>query len=273
MGFVNSFLKAAPPTIMGLLMAAAGVSPKDAGSNLGNWWDATIGPPAPPWLANPSIDAYVIVVGAALIVIYLFLLWKTDQTPKPNGSVTVSQTSHGPNSPNLQAEKVRDVHFHAAPPPPAARQPVRPAEPAHEQPSHPKPQKIERWESTDKPSVSSLGGSTLSETNGLKPDIPLNGFLGRIYKSFGGAPSSDAQKTSFYKKVNREIADKVSLNNVNVWGYYGERPIQKIGKQSWDSGSFDHRQKTLSIQGDAVRPMVFRDLKFNKDEIDAIWPP
>ncbi len=205
-------------------------------------------------------------------VIYFALLWLLKPGESDSGKGNITQTTSGSNFHNIHAGTVGEMHLHAAPPPPAAKQIMRPANSVGERP-HPRPQKIEGWGRPDKPHVSNLGELAKTESSVSRPDIPLNGFLGRIYKSLGGAPSDDAQKNLFYKRVNQEIADKVSLNNVNVWGYYGERPIQKIGKQSWDSGRFDHRQKTLSIQGDAVHPMIFRDLKFNKDEIDAIWPP
>ena len=106
-----------------------------------------------------------------------------------------------------------------------------------------------------------------------KPDIPITALYARVYKKLGGTPSQDDRKNDFYKKVDREIADAVVLNKLSTWGYYRDTAIRSINYQSWQNGIFNHRNKTLSIPGDSVRPMIFNDLKFNKEETDEIWPP
>lgn len=106
-----------------------------------------------------------------------------------------------------------------------------------------------------------------------KPDIPITVLYGRVYKKLGGAPSEGDRKNDFYKKVDREIADAVVLNKLSTWGYYMDTAIRSISYQSWRNGIFNHRNKTLLIPSDSLRPMIFKDLKFNKEETDGIWPP
>lgn len=71
-------------------MAAAGVSPHDAGSNLGAWWKLLSGDAPPVWLNNPTIDSKVLLFGGIAIVVWLIVLWATRD--RPNDDVT---TSHG----------------------------------------------------------------------------------------------------------------------------------------------------------------------------------
>jgi hypothetical protein len=94
----------------------------------------------------------------------------------------------------------------------------------------------------------------------------------RVYKHLGGAPDDKRAKLAFYDKVDREIANKVSLNELSVWGKLFKRPIGPISIETWRRGEFSHRQKHLAVHGDAVHPLLYTDLHFNKRQVDDIWP-
>lgn len=110
------------------------------------------------------------------------------------------------------------------------------------------------------------------------PDLPLVGVLGRVYKKLGGAPDTGntfaprakAMKEEFYDKVDRELADRVHLNGMTLWGRYKNTPLRQI--VNTNRISFDHRSKTATIPGDAIQSMRFTDIMFNKAEVDRVWP-
>lgn len=107
-----------------------------------------------------------------------------------------------------------------------------------------------------------------------KPTANLNltELLVRVYKHQGKSPDTPVGRADFIRKIDFEIMDQITENNLHVWGRYGDRARELINPQSLKRGKLDHRKATFSIMGDAVRPMVFKDLTFNRSEVDQIWP-
>ncbi len=111
----------------------------------------------------------------------------------------------------------------------------------------------------------------LIEAEDLAPDLKLDGLLSQVYKVLGGVPNgSEAQKTAFYKRVDREIADKVHLRKMAVWGRLHGRPLDRI--RSTQLIIMDHKSKALLIKSDALYPARYTDLHFNKAQVRAAWP-
>jgi hypothetical protein len=106
-----------------------------------------------------------------------------------------------------------------------------------------------------------------------RANMPLNGVLVRVYKILGGAPDKETDPDAFVdfiRRVDFELADKVHLNRMSVWGRHGGAPLALIRDTS--RIRFHHYQKSLVIPTDAIRFMDFTDLVFNKEEVDQVWP-
>lgn len=111
----------------------------------------------------------------------------------------------------------------------------------------------------------------LIEAEAVTPDLDLNGLLAQVYKALNGAPDgTDQEKAAFYKKVDREIGDKVHLRKMAIWGRINDRPLQQL--RSTQSIVLDHKKKCLFIHSDALYPTRYTDLRFNKAQVRAAWP-
>ena len=112
-----------------------------------------------------------------------------------------------------------------------------------------------------------------------KPDTSLKSVRNRVIAHLGGVPHSGAasmtkqqkaEREEFHKKVDLEILDQVSHHRMNVWGRYGDGARQRLTR--FERMRFDHRNDAVSIQGDALRAMVFKDIMFDGEEVKAVWP-
>ena len=210
-------------------------------------------------LNGTSFPIQTIAIAALVVgVIYFALLWLLKPGEKPGGG-GLTQSTTGPHSPNFgQARDVHigDVHHHA----PAATQPVKsPYGTARSPWNDPKfnLSKPETWGAMDPP----------------KPNMNLTELLVRVYKKMGPAPKDRLRSAEYFRNVDLEIMDQVVDNGLHVWGRYMDRAREPIRQDSLRKGKLDHRKGTFSVPSvDGVRPMVFGDLRFNREEIDEIWP-
>ncbi|HTU10390.1 MAG TPA: hypothetical protein VMG08_05770 [Allosphingosinicella sp.] len=110
----------------------------------------------------------------------------------------------------------------------------------------------------------------------IHPDLPLSGLLIRVYASFrfaiGSIPKGGKARTNFLRAVNLRIADTVKLNRLHVWARLGDRALEPIGEYDWGVGIFDHVRNVLFVPGPYSNGIEYRDLHFNKEEIEAVWP-
>jgi hypothetical protein len=89
-GIIRAIMRATPLVVASVVMAAAGVSPDDAASNLGSWWKLT-GYPSPDWLKTPKADHTAFIVCILFVFVWILLLWftrKTDSLSTPEARPT-----------------------------------------------------------------------------------------------------------------------------------------------------------------------------------------
>lgn len=103
----------------------------------------------------------------------------------------------------------------------------------------------------------------------LQPDLPLNGFLGRVYKALGGLPSDRSKHEKFRRKVDLAILDAMLERHLHVWGREGDHGRRPIPREDIENAILNHRTGALSVYQGLT---VYHDLKFVASEIDEIWP-
>lgn len=95
----------------------------------------------------------------------------------------------------------------------------------------------------------------------------------------GGVPHSGAasitkhqkaEREEFHRKVDLEIMDQVSHHRMSVWGRNGDRARQPLSQ--FNLMRFDHRNDVVSIMGDSLHAMVFKDIMFDGTEVKNVWP-
>ena len=105
-----------------------------------------------------------------------------------------------------------------------------------------------------------------------RPDMNLTELLVRVYKHLGGAPKEQPERDNFIRKVDFEIIDQITENGLHVWGRYGDRAREPISAHSLRQGKLNHRMDTFAVPSIDSGPMVFRELRFDRDEVDQVWP-
>lgn len=107
-----------------------------------------------------------------------------------------------------------------------------------------------------------------------KPDLPLIGILGRVYRALGGAPrdGGNVAMAKFWRRVDLQIGDKVVVEHLHVWGRLGNTPLRRISESEWQDGTFNHKIKTLRVPTAYADPYEYTDLHFSKREIERVWP-
>jgi len=103
-----------------------------------------------------------------------------------------------------------------------------------------------------------------------KADMQLNHVLIRIYKIMGPAPDDPIRKQHFTKRVDLELADKVHLKGMALWGRYGNKPLRAI--LGTDQIEFDHRNGRVTISVNDHQRLVYHDIHFYSAEVNAVWP-
>lgn len=108
----------------------------------------------------------------------------------------------------------------------------------------------------------------------LEPDMVLTALLMRLYKIMGPVPTSPDAKKKFQRRINLEIADKVLSQHLIVWGRIGDMPLREIARADLKYAVFDHIGQKMSVSNsyDANSSMIFTDIKFNREQIDRVWP-
>lgn len=104
------------------------------------------------------------------------------------------------------------------------------------------------------------------------PNFPLNGVIVKVYKSLGGMPKERHMKEKFIQKVDLAIADAIVERGLTVWGRLADRPREQISPTLLRKARFKHIWKFIEVPVEAVRPVRYTDLMFNKEEIEEVWP-
>lgn len=214
----------------------------------------------PQFLKDNSV--WVIVAAFTTLLLVALYEWLKASGHENGGGVT--QTTSGPQSSNYGSVQ-GDVHNYYGPPNPAARQ----------EPKLPRGSGY-NWDNVDALTRIMRGDGT---PPGLarfvidpKPDLNLNGLLVRVYKIIGPPPEPESDRKKFLQRVNREIADKMSLNRLHSWGRVSDdHALGQIDSDDWSNGVFDHRRNVLHVTHE-FGSLEYQDLHFYKREIDQHWP-
>lgn len=216
-------------------------------------------------------------IGIALVAwgfLHLILLWLLKPTDVEPGNGGITQTSNGPNSPVVQGGSGNTYYFG----------PAAPDESAKASGSNYDIAKLtnglnkvfERFERDDfgrRPPNNPLGLATYKRSP-PKPDYKLDQILSRIYAQVReNLKGTQHTNQTLFEKVDREIADVVSLHDLTVWGRLFDRPIEVIPKSVLKNGRFRHKQGEFqSPPVDTPNWLSYTDIKFNKKEIEGKWP-
>lgn len=200
---------------------------------------------------DPKIAEYLLWLAAGLLIL-AFLLWLWGFRGGNSGD-GVTQTTHGPSSPNVQGNFHGPVTFNSPPPEPSPRPDRRGGGPI----------------------VMPLNQETadrMREAANPKADTPLAGVLVRVYKHLGPVPDRKREKAEFLEKVDLAIADAVVAKKLHTWGRFGKRALAPIEWDKWEHGEFSHIDKSLLVPVAYSGGYKLTDLHFLMREIDGIWP-
>lgn len=225
-------------------------------------------PPVWRFIVNtPDAIPWILAAGAIILFMWTLLPAKEDEVAgeEPVASVTTTQTTHGPQSPNIGT-----VHGNVlfAPPPPPEPQPRKAPRDLYPDEGVEALGRIAKGLAEHEPQ------RTKSQPPPLQPDMPLREVVARIYKSLGGLPDAD-ERPQFYQRVDRIIANAAKLRGLCVWGYPGpRRAISLLNEYHWSEGSFDHREGSLSLTDLCSDPMttIYTDLELNRVQVENFWP-
>lgn len=112
----------------------------------------------------------------------------------------------------------------------------------------------------------------------VEADMSFKQVIARVQAKLGDVPHAGKQLTParradrsrYFDKLDLEIADRVYANKMHVWARNAGRPRTQLRRL--DQLHFRTRSGQIMVQGDAVRPMVFEDVMFNRAEVEAVWP-
>ncbi len=200
---------------------------------------------------DPTAGMWILIgCGVVFLVAVAALLW-----PDASGEAkpALSQSTAGTGSHNISAQG--DVHIHPSPPAFQERQ-------------------TSHFRQVEVPVVrglrSALAGSRLDPP---KPNMNLTELLTRVYARHRPLPEDNMGKARVWQKIDFEIIDAIVENDLHVWGRYMGRARERIRMEALQKGKFNHKARTFSVPSiDTVRPMIFEDLYFNREEVDQIWP-
>jgi hypothetical protein len=214
----------------------------------------------PPWV---GIACFV--AGAALILgafLSYLLSAKRDEEPASETALT----THGPHSPAIGT-----VHgnVHIGPPNPAERQ-----EPRSPYGSGISPDVVDKIARAIRQGVH--GSEPVPRPWHQRPPAPppatdfsLAGVLSRLYK-IHRRPTDEAALPAFWRRIDLAITDAIAEHKLTVSGRVGNYARRRLERVELEFATVDHRRGELTLYGDD--PQVFSDLKFNKREIDTVWP-
>lgn len=219
------------------------------------------------WLAKmladpPAYAPWLLVLACVLFLAWVF--WKRDDADDEPSNLSQKTKGHG--SPNFgSVNGPVTVNYGAQ------HEDRHETKPAKNRPNLSTPGVLEGLERA-------LTGTQQSNPPGLdryirepRPDFLLNGLLVKVYKALGPVPRGRSERDEFHRRVDLEIADQVSQNDMHVWGRYDDKPLQQIGSY-WNDGSFKHLDKSLFVDRSYGPRTRFTDLHFWKHEVDKIWP-
>jgi hypothetical protein len=110
-------------------------------------------------------------------------------------------------------------------------------------------------------------------TNALRlPDMTLAQLTTMLVGRNKPVPEGQPQKREFYRKVGLEIADAVKLRHLTVWARSGDAGIDQLDDFDLRGAKFNIRDQSLSVPAPYQSDTVYRDVKFNRDQVMQIWP-
>lgn len=214
-------------------------------------------------LSNEVSYGLAIVGGILVLTAFVWsLLSKRD-----DGGSSTNQTTHGPHSPNIGSvggnvtfvHGVQDATQHPKSPYGSGHSPRATEQAAEYIARH------LRMAEAYPPGLATVRVNP-------KPDLNFNGLMVRVYKRLGGSPPTGPSRKEFWSLVDREVADKMSLNNLHAWGRMSpNQALREIDPSTWAEGLFDHRDKALFMPS-GLHTVEYSDLHFWAHEIDRIWP-
>jgi len=100
------------------------------------------------------------------------------------------------------------------------------------------------------------------------PDLPLDGFIDRVYKALGGK-LGHSPNPAFDHRVDLAILDAITEQGLRVWGRQGNSGRQQIPADVLKYASCNHRKGSITAHRGYAS---YSDLKFISAEVDRIWP-
>ncbi|MBC2776452.1 hypothetical protein [Parasphingopyxis marina] len=197
----------------------------------------------------------------------LWLLKPTNTVVEQSGAGGSSQKA-GDNSTqqawHLPGAKIETAIF-GGPPAPAAAQPARQAESSRT-----------AGEGTEKFRKNELAAKRARARQEAELDYDMTGIqvAMRLESILGPVPEDAESYQKWAKKVRLEIQDRVYNKNMATWGRSGEdgeTALTRIAPWRWSNARFHFWENVLRIP-EIGFVAVFTDIRFNKSQVDLIWP-
>lgn len=219
------------------------------------------------WVARMLADPPVYLpwlLFAASVVFLAWVFWKRDDGPaEPGADSPQTATTYGANSPALSGD-MRGATFNIHSAPAAVQQPRDP----HGRPPH---------APEDRPKRSMrISQDWRRASSGLpprEPDFKMSQVVAMLRERRGPVPSGITRRREFWRQIGLEIADKVVLREMLVWGRIGDRAIQQIDYANLEGATFNAQAHTVSfLSAYAMERTVYQDVGFNREQVMEAWP-
>lgn len=102
------------------------------------------------------------------------------------------------------------------------------------------------------------------------PDMTLKDVVSQIRDYLFAQGVAEDEITG--QRVNTEFADGLSLHSPSVWGRYeGTGALDSLGQWNLSSATLNIAQNQIRVASEWTT-VTYTDLRFNRSEIDQIWP-
>lgn len=199
-------------------------------------------------MADPPIYLPWLILAACVVVLaWSFWPHKPGDEPLSTPATGPIANGGGDNAQAFAIGQARDVYLNAG-----ARAPAEPP---------PEPD----------PHVSRGLGSLYGDPD-PEPDYYLKQVYARLIMRLAPVPEGAEAKKRFFERINLEIADKVHLKKMWVWGRRGTVAAKRIPAATLDNATFDGKEGKLRIPSiDSLNATVYHDVKFNREQVEAVW--
>jgi hypothetical protein len=182
------------------------------------------------------------------VVSMIVFFWSPEEKAKPS----LSQSTGGDGSHNINTRDGSVTINHYAPPPPP-----------------PTPQPESPW---NDPKFSLQG-----PPRKLLPDMPLSAVLTRLHDLFGEVSDEDeGALDGLDLKIHEAIVDAAYNKRIDVWGRMQPgKPAKLVWSEAWERGQLSVPNNEVTYRSPDNPHGIFRwtGLMFNQEQVDRCWPP